>query len=130
MKSESARCSVVSDLLLPHGLYSPWNSPGQDTGVGGLSLLQGTFPTQRLNPGFLALQVDSLPAEPQGKPINLNTLRLFPWKSCYNQVNKILVQGLFQNENSYQQKRDTCPSPMSFLCRDLCTVLTHFLHLR
>ena len=27
-------------------LYSPWNSPGQNTGVGTLSLLQGIFPTQ------------------------------------------------------------------------------------
>ena len=38
--------------LWPHGLYSPWNSPGQNTGVGGLSLLQGIFPTQGSNPGF------------------------------------------------------------------------------
>ena len=44
--------SVVSDSLQPRGLYSPWNSPGQSTGVGSLSLLQGIFPTQRLNPGF------------------------------------------------------------------------------
>ena len=36
--------SVVSDCLWPHGLYSPWNSPGQNTGVGSLSLLQGIFP--------------------------------------------------------------------------------------
>ena len=34
--------SVISDSLRPHGLYSPWNSPGQNTGVGGLSLLQGS----------------------------------------------------------------------------------------
>ena len=33
---------VMSDSLWPHGLYSPWNSPGQNTGVGGLSLLQGS----------------------------------------------------------------------------------------
>ena len=33
MKSESESRSVVSDSLQPHGLYSPWNSPGQDTGV-------------------------------------------------------------------------------------------------
>ena len=33
-------------LCDPHRLYSPWNSPGQDTGVGSLSLLQGIFPTQ------------------------------------------------------------------------------------
>ena len=31
--------SVVSDSLRPHGLYSPWNSLGQNTGVGSLSLL-------------------------------------------------------------------------------------------
>ena len=34
-------------------LYSPWNSPDQNTGVGSLSLLQGIFPTQELNPGLL-----------------------------------------------------------------------------
>ena len=38
--------SVVSDSLRPHGLYSPWNSLGQNTGVGSLSFLQGIFPTQ------------------------------------------------------------------------------------
>ena len=39
-------CSVVSDTLGPHGLYSPWNSPGQNTGVSSHSLLQGFFPTR------------------------------------------------------------------------------------
>ena len=39
--------------LRPHGLYSPWNSPGQNTGKGSLSLLQGIFATQGLNPGLL-----------------------------------------------------------------------------
>ena len=38
--------SVMSDSCDPHGLYSPWNSPGQNTAVGSLSLLQGIFPTQ------------------------------------------------------------------------------------
>ena len=36
-------CSVVSDSLQPHGLYSSWNSPGQNTGVSSLSLLQGNL---------------------------------------------------------------------------------------
>ena len=40
----------MSDSLQPHGLYSPWNSPGQNTGVGSLCLLQGIFPTQGSNP--------------------------------------------------------------------------------
>ena len=44
--------SVVSDSLWPHGLCSPWNSPGQNTEVGSLSLLQGIFPSQGLNPGL------------------------------------------------------------------------------
>ena len=43
----------MSDSLQPHGLYSPWNSPGQNTGMGSLSLLQGIFQTQGSNPGFL-----------------------------------------------------------------------------
>ena len=39
-------------LLWPHGLCSPWNSPGQNNGVGSLSLLQGIFSTQGSNPRF------------------------------------------------------------------------------
>ena len=34
-------------------IYSPWNSPDQNTGVGSLSLLQRIFPTQGSNPGLL-----------------------------------------------------------------------------
>ena len=33
-------------------LYSPWNSPGQNTKVGNLSLLQQIFPIPELNPGL------------------------------------------------------------------------------
>ena len=33
----SESCSVVSDSLRPHGLYSLWNSQSQNTGVSGLS---------------------------------------------------------------------------------------------
>ena len=53
IKVESKSCSVVSNSCIqPHELYSPWNSSGQNTGVGNLSLLQGIFPTQGLNPGL------------------------------------------------------------------------------
>ena len=52
-KSESESHSVIFDSLRRHGLYSPWNSPGQNTGVGSLSLLQGIFPTQESNQGLL-----------------------------------------------------------------------------
>ena len=40
------------DCLWPYGLYSPWNSPGQNTGVGSFSILWGFFPTQGSNPGL------------------------------------------------------------------------------
>ena len=49
---ESESHSVMSESLTPHGL-SPWNSPGQNTGVSSLSILQGIFPTKELNTGFL-----------------------------------------------------------------------------
>ena len=51
--TESERHSVVSNSLGPRGLYSPWDFPGQNTRVGGHSLLQGIFPTQGSNPGLL-----------------------------------------------------------------------------
>ena len=50
--SENESYSVVSNSLRPYGLYSPWNSPGQNSEVGSLSLLQGILPTQGSNPGL------------------------------------------------------------------------------
>ena len=48
----------------------PWNSLAQNTGVGSLSLLQGISPTQKSNePRSPTLQADTLPVEPQGKPV-------------------------------------------------------------
>ena len=53
LKVQAAQpCPVKSNSLGSHGLYSPWNSPGQNTEVESLSLLQGIFPAQRSNPGL------------------------------------------------------------------------------
>ena len=54
--------------LRPHGLQparllSPWNSPGENTGVGCHALLQGIFLTQVSNLGLLHQQADSLLSE-------------------------------------------------------------------
>ena len=46
-------CQLCPTLCDPHGLYSPWNSPGQNTGVGSLSLLQEIFLIQGSSPGLL-----------------------------------------------------------------------------
>ena len=67
---ESESRSVVSDSLRPHGLYSPWNSPGQNTGVGSYYFFQGIFLTLGSNPRSPALLVDFLSAKPPGKPKN------------------------------------------------------------
>ena len=60
--------TVVSDSLWPHRLYSPWYSPGQNTGKG---IPSPDLPNPGIKPGSPTLQADSLPAEPLGKP-NLN----------------------------------------------------------
>ena len=71
--------SVMSDSLLPYGLHSPWNSLGQNTGVDSLSLHQGTS-----QPRSPALQADSLPAEPQGKPPQMEWVA-YPFSRGFSQ---------------------------------------------
>ena len=68
--------SVVSTSWQPCGLYSPWNSPGQNTGVGSLSLLQGIFPVQGLNPGFLQCRKILYQLSPKRSP------RILKWVAC------------------------------------------------
>ena len=80
--------SVVSDSLRPHRLYSPWNSLGQNTGVGSLSLFQGDLPNPGIEPTSPSLWADSLPAELQGKPKNTGVGSLF------------LLQQLFPTQES------------------------------
>ena len=87
-ESESERCSAMSDSLQPHALYSPWNSPGRNTGVGSLWLLQGNLPNPGIEPRSPTLQVDSLQAEPQGKPKNTGVGSLS------------LLQGIFLTQGS------------------------------
>ena len=69
-------CSVVSNSLPPQRLqparlFCPWDFPGKNTGVGFHFLLQGIFPTQKLNlsfPWLLHWQVGSLPLCHLGSP--------------------------------------------------------------
>ena len=67
--------------LWPHGLYRPWNSPGQNTGLGSLSLLQGIFPTQGLNPGLPHCRRILYQLSQQGKPKNtgVSNVSLLHW---------------------------------------------------
>ena len=72
--------SVVSNSLQPHGLYSPWNSPGQNTGVGSLSLLQGIFPIQGSSPGLLHYRQFLYQLSHKGSPRILEWL-VYPFSS-------------------------------------------------
>ena len=47
--------AVVSDSLQPYGLLCLWESPGNNTGMGGRACLQEIFPTQGLKPPLLNL---------------------------------------------------------------------------
>ena len=81
----------VTQLLstLCDSMDCTWDSPGQNTGVGSLSLLQGSFQPRdwARSP---ALRVDSLPAEPQGKPKNTGV------------GSRSLLQGIFPTQESNQ----------------------------
>ena len=68
-------------LCDPHGLYSPWNSPGQNTGVGNCFLLQGIFQTQGSNPGLPHCRHILYQLSHGGKPkkTGMGSLSLLQW---------------------------------------------------
>ena len=67
---------------------SPWNSPGQNTGVGEPFPFPGDLPNPGIEPRSRSLQVDSLPAEPHEKPKNTGVGSLSP------------LQGIFPTQES------------------------------
>ena len=67
-------------FVTPWTIYSPWNSPGQNTGVGSCSLLQGIFPTQGLNPGPLHCRQILYQLSHQGSPRILEWV-VYPFSS-------------------------------------------------
>ena len=55
---------------------SPWHSPGQNTEVGSLSLLQGIFPTQGSKPGLPHCECTLYQLGHKGSP------RILEWVAC------------------------------------------------
>ena len=88
--------SVTSDSLRPHGLY-PWNSPGQNTGVGSLYLLQGIFPNQGLNPGLMHYRPILYQLSQKGSPMRLKV----PWNSNLQHLGPFWFQSVFVMYYSY-----------------------------
>ena len=90
-RSEVKWKSLSCVSLWLHGLYSPRNSPGQNTGVGILSLLQGIFPTQGWNPGLphctrVLYQLSHQGSPTQGKPQSITAGQCWGgdcWLRCF-----------------------------------------------
>ena len=83
--------SPVWLFATPWTIYSPWNSPGQNTEEGSLSLLQGIFPTQGSNPGLhkgiktmlcIIIQ-NSDPLMYYCKQVD-NWMKTFPWSHSFH----------------------------------------------
>ena len=124
---KTGSCSVVFNSLWLHGLYSPWNSPGQNIGVGSPSLLQGIFPG--IEPRSPTLQADSLPTEPPEKPKNTGVnsylfSRGSSWPRSQTGVSRIAGKFFTNWDICYQgsPKKPTAPciprrSPIQVLTR-------------
>ena len=72
----------------PVRLLCPWNSPGQNTGVGSIFPSPEDLPNPGMESRSPSLQADSLPAEPQGKLKNTGMGSLS------------LLQGIFPTQES------------------------------
>ena len=105
----------MSDSLRLHGLYSPWSSPGQNTGVGSFFPSPVDLPNPGIEPGSPAFQVDSLLSY-QGIPqCILNIIQfssLFYKKSCdfpkvTNLVAPCAIKGIAVNK-SFKRQRPLC----------------------
>ena len=118
----------MSYSLQPQRLYSPWNSPDQNTGVGSLSILQWIFLTQGSSP---TLQAKSLAAEPAGKPKNtgVGSLSLLQWifptqesNSGLPHCRQILYQLTYQQNKINHFQNNTKARKEIMLCY---AVLSH-----
>ena len=128
-ESESESHSVLSHSFPPHGLYSPWNSPGQNIGMGSLSLLQRIFPTQGLNQGLLHCRQILNQLSYEGSPNFCNKcVKLIediedwiqgPLGGFNNKLKLRLQQYKFGRNSGHQSK----PSSFIFTCNFI-----HFQH--
>ena len=96
---ESKSHSVLSDSLRPHRLYSLWNSSEY---WGGLPCPPpGDLPNPGTEPRSPTLQVDSLPAEPPGKPKYTGVASLYLLQSIF--LTQELNQGLLHCRQIFHQ---------------------------
>ena len=120
----------MSDSLWPHGLYSPWNSPGQDTRESSLSLLQVIFPTQESNPGLPHCRLILYHVSHKGSPRILEWVA-YPFSSRSSQPRNwtgvSCIAGRFLTSWATKIKQVTisshlcpCPGPSPCVCTYVC----------
>ena len=104
----------MSNSLQPHGLYSPRNSPDQNTGVDSLSLLQGIFPTQGSIPGLPHCRQVLYLLSHKGSP-----LIVISFIKISDQISRsVMSDSLWPHES--QHARPPCPSPTPRVHSDSC----------
>ena len=91
---------------------SLWNSAGQNTGVGSLSLLQGIFPTQGSNPDLLLCRRILYQLSHKGSP------RILEWVTSFQFSLSVMSNSL--RPHGLQQARPPCPSPTARVFSSSC----------
>ena len=86
-------CPTLCDPMecSPPGSSVCGDTPGKNTGVGSLSLLQGNLPNPEIKLVSPALQEDSLPAELPRKPFSLSSQIICLTVSCLGLSNVLLI---------------------------------------
>ena len=99
--SEPSGKPVMSDSLQPYGLkpsrlLCQWDYPGKNTGVDCCFLLQGIFPTQRMNPGLLRLlhwKADSSPLSHLGSTMEyysaIKKNKIMPFTATWTDLSSV-----------------------------------------
>ena len=98
---------------------SPWNSPGQNTRVDSLSLLQGIFPTQRSSPGLPHCRWILYQLNHKASP------RILQWIFPTQELNLGLLHFRWiLNQLSYERLlRNCCSSFLWHISLSLCLLL-------
>ena len=93
--NESEICSAMSNSLWPHDIYSPWNSLGQNTGVGSLYLFQRFFITQGSNPDLLHCRWILYHLSHQGSPFSITWSQLLLNVLVHDTIMNLVVTPIY-----------------------------------
>ena len=97
--------SVMSNSLWPRGVYSPWNSPGQNTGVGSLSFLQVIFPTRdQIQVSHIAARFFTSWATGENVPTKIKQVINEQNSSGEHRKNKSILKGRYDYYTNFTEE--------------------------